>query len=491
MESIERWWNGLSLRGKLMISILTPSLLVASFMYQFSVQSIMANFNREYRSRALFIGQTLQDSISRGDLMRIDSLQATLEGLARNDDDLLRLTIYVRGSGNGTVLVSSDSSLMGSEASPNDLRPLVTGNAELTEEHDQGASFVEANVPLVIEGEPVGTMGVYLSLEARDALIRSQQINLLTIGGGGVIFMLFLVYFLTERLIVEPVARISRAASRIAAGELDVGLPELGADEVGRLASSVGKMVNQLLEDRRTMERLATTDGLTDLWNYRYFQDRLQEELDRAVRVEETLSVIIFDLDRFKAFNDTYGHVRGDEVLKAVGLILRSSVRPYDVPCRYGGEEFTVIAPGSDAEGAREIAERVRYRIASEDFSQAGGQKIRITASFGISNYPADAGSPRSLVGAADMALYASKGAGGNTVSVFDASVGCSEADEDLSLEGLLRDTARKKASASEGNSEILDAVLFSGPEPAVDINADQYQNRCDNGNIERPHDLA
>jgi len=446
-----------------MISILAPLLLMGSFIYQYSVQNVTANFNREYRSRALFIGTTLQNSISRGDLRRIGGLQTTLEGLVRNDADLFRLSIYVPGPGNGTVLVSSDSSLIGMEPSPNDLRPLVTGNAELTEEH-QGAAFVEANVPLVIDGEPVGTIGVYLSLAARDALIRSHQIDLLIIGGGGVIFMLFLVYFLTERLVVEPVARISAVASRIAAGELDARVPELGADEVGRLAASVGKMVNELLEDRQIMERLATTDGLTDLWNYRYFQDRLREELNRAVRLEEPLSVIMFDLDRFKAFNDTYGHVRGDEVLKAVARIMHSALRPYDVACRYGGEEFTVIVPGSDAEGAREIAERVRSRIASEDFSQGGGRTISIAASFGISSYPADAVSPSALVSAADIALYASKGAGGNVVSVFDASLGSLVADEHLSLDRLYEDANLGAIQALALASDAHDSAAATHP---------------------------
>ncbi len=467
---IRSWWRNLSLRGKLTASIIAPSLIVVSVMYYYSTRDVLANFDREYRERAMVIAQTLQHVIRTEDLVHTESLQRTLEQMVRTNGSLERLSVYgTAGTGAGVVLASSDPSLIGKEASQHDLEPLTTGKAELEEERDGDFAVMEANVPLILEGATVATIGVYVSLDAQDDLIQSQQMNLIIIGGGGILLMLALVYFLTERLIVEPVSRISRATSRIATGDLNARLPQLGGDEVGRLASSVGTMVDELLAERRILERLATTDGLTELWNHRYFQERLRQELNRALRVDEPLAVIMLDLDGFKAFNDTHGHMKGDDVLKKVGHIMRNLVRPYDVPCRYGGEEFTVIVPGSTAEPAREIAERIRRRIAEESFSGAGTQRVSLTASFGISSYPSDGHSPGALVMAADTALYAAKRSGGNAVRVYDPSCLVEASQEPSSLEQLFKEAnlsalqAMARASDARQSSAVGHSAAVTG----------------------------
>ncbi len=424
MKGIGYWRERLSLRGKLSACIVVPSLIIISILYSYSIRSMTANFDREYREKAMAIAQTLQQSIGKEDLEDSSRMTAILQGLTVSNRTLSRLSVYVPRGDLTVVGASSDPGRIGELAEEHDLDPMRTGQPLLFEHTDGQPHLIEANVPLVVGGLPVATMGVYMSLEARDALVYSQTLSLLVIGGGGVILILGLVYLLTERLIVEPVARISRAASRIAGGHLDTRVPDLGHDEVGKLASSVSAMVEELMEDRRTLERLATTDGLTGLWNHRFFYERLREELSRAARLKEPLSLIVLDLDRLKGFNDKFGHLKGDEALRSMGQILRGSVRPYDVPCRYGGDEFAVIVPGAEASVAREVAERVRRRIAGQNFKGEREQPVTFTASFGISSYLVDDSNPESLVRAADSALYEAKRAGGNAVRVYDPHPG-------------------------------------------------------------------
>jgi diguanylate cyclase (GGDEF)-like protein/PAS domain S-box-containing protein/putative nucleotidyltransferase with HDIG domain len=170
---------------------------------------------------------------------------------------------------------------------------------------------------------------------------------------------------------------------------------------------------NARLEDAVTrFERLATTDGLTGLKNHRAFQDRLKEECDRAVRYHSPVSLVLLDVDRFKHYNDTYGHPEGDTVLKQVAEILLREARSIDIVARYGGEEFVVVLPETDAEPARRVAERLRHAIASASWKQ-----VSITASFGVATLSLLLPNAADLVGEADKAMYRSKYRGRNCVT--------------------------------------------------------------------------
>jgi diguanylate cyclase (GGDEF)-like protein/PAS domain S-box-containing protein/putative nucleotidyltransferase with HDIG domain len=165
------------------------------------------------------------------------------------------------------------------------------------------------------------------------------------------------------------------------------------------------------------LERLATTDGLTGLKNHGAFQDRFKEECDRAVRYHSPLSVVLLDVDRFKEFNDTYGHPAGDVVLKQIADILQREARSIDIVARYGGEEFVLILPQTDTEEARQMAERLRQAVAS-----ASWELDRITASFGVATSSTLLPNATAMLGEADKAMYRSKYRGRNCVThVTDA----------------------------------------------------------------------
>jgi diguanylate cyclase (GGDEF)-like protein len=173
--------------------------------------------------------------------------------------------------------------------------------------------------------------------------------------------------------------------------------------------------------------RYAVTDEMTKVYNHRYFQQRLDEELQRADRYDSQVSLIMLDVDHFKRFNDTYGHPEGDRVLKTVSKLIEKSVREVDIVARYGGEEFVVICPEKDGEGAIIPANRIRTTIEGYDF-RINGEHVPITVSLGISNYPAQARSKPELVSFADIALYFSKEAGRNRASLFNPTMKSEEA---------------------------------------------------------------
>ena len=164
------------------------------------------------------------------------------------------------------------------------------------------------------------------------------------------------------------------------------------------------------------LERAANMDGLTGLYNRRHFDRRLAEEISRADRLDRPLSLIVADLDRFKQINDTLGHAAGDAILRATAACLSRSVRASDVLARFGGEEFVILAPDTDAEGALSLAERLRRCLEAARPEVDGVGPTAITASFGVATY--DGHDPQALFTRADAALYAAKTGGRNRVEL-------------------------------------------------------------------------
>jgi two-component system, cell cycle response regulator len=159
-------------------------------------------------------------------------------------------------------------------------------------------------------------------------------------------------------------------------------------------------------------QRLSITDGLTGLWNYRYFQMQFDKEIERASRFGRPLALLVLDLDRFKAVNDQYGHQRGDSVLIELATRVKGAIRDVDILARYGGEEFVLILPETDLEGAVQAAGKINELVRGRRFGAAGEQPLRITVSIGLAVYPEHGRSGASLLKSADSALYAAKEAG-------------------------------------------------------------------------------
>lgn len=169
----------------------------------------------------------------------------------------------------------------------------------------------------------------------------------------------------------------------------------------------------ELIEANRKLAALATLDGLTGLTNHRVFKETLAEEVQRARRYQLPLSLIVADVDHFKSYNDSFGHPAGDDVLKAAGRLLQRVARATDLVARYGGEEFAVILPNTTAAQAAEVAERLRVAVAS-----AAWPNRMITLSLGVAQWHLETATAAALISEADKALYMSKKAGRNRVTI-------------------------------------------------------------------------
>lgn len=191
-------------------------------------------------------------------------------------------------------------------------------------------------------------------------------------------------------------------------------------DEDGALLETIGNQVGVAVENARLYEKtleLAQVDGLTGLANRRHLMERLKQERDRAERYHTSLSVIILDLDKFKSFNDTYGHLQGDELLKTFSSMLNGQIRSADIAGRYGGEEFCVVLPNTSVKGALVIAERIRKVTADIKIPVGDGRPpAGGTVSIGVAEFMGDE-SVEKMLNTADSALYRAKEDGRNKVA--------------------------------------------------------------------------
>jgi two-component system, cell cycle response regulator len=176
------------------------------------------------------------------------------------------------------------------------------------------------------------------------------------------------------------------------------------------------RLTQERLHMMEELKKLSITDGLTQLYNSRYFYSQIKGEIERFKRYGHKLSMLLLDIDHFKDYNDTHGHLEGDKILVRIGRIIKSCLRKMDTAYRYGGEEFTIILPGTPGEEAKTVAERLRTAVAAEDFTGGDHPGSRITISIGVTQYCHDE-PVSSFVQRADQAMYQSKQSGRNKVS--------------------------------------------------------------------------
>jgi two-component system, cell cycle response regulator len=168
--------------------------------------------------------------------------------------------------------------------------------------------------------------------------------------------------------------------------------------------------------ENASLFRQATTDRMTGLFSHHYFEKTLEEEMERARRYKSTFSLVMFDIDHFKKFNDAYGHLQGDRILRDIAKVLTRSVRQVDFPARYGGEEFAVILPAVDLKGALVVAERLRRKVEQYEFP-GDTAPLHVTISIGVTEFTEQADAPSEVVREADRAMYQSKEGGRNRVT--------------------------------------------------------------------------
>lgn len=176
-----------------------------------------------------------------------------------------------------------------------------------------------------------------------------------------------------------------------------------------KILSTIADFAAIAIENARyfgKVNELIVTDDLTGLYNSRHLLEVLDVEIDRARRYRTSLSLVFLDLDFFKGVNDTHGHLVGSRLLAEMGRLVRDNVRKADVAFRYGGDEFVVVLPNTGKEGAYTVASNLRERLREHSFEAVQGDRVRLTASFGVASYPEDAKSALALIQLADKAMY-------------------------------------------------------------------------------------
>jgi diguanylate cyclase (GGDEF)-like protein len=188
-----------------------------------------------------------------------------------------------------------------------------------------------------------------------------------------------------------------------------------------RVMSVLATWAGMMLQTRRlseSLEKLAVTDDLTQVYNFRFLKTALRREIKRAARFRQQLSLVMIDVDNLKGYNDRNGHMRGSLLLRELAGLFAQSVRSFDLVAKYGGDEFTIILPQTDRAGALVVADRMRQVVAEHTFPLA--TQGSITVSLGIATFPDDATDPIGLIRASDRALYSAKKRGKNRVEVVE-----------------------------------------------------------------------
>jgi len=344
---------------------------------------------------------------------------------------------YARGDAGDLFLITEEGTVLSSSRfSPSDLFEIRIPSRVATKlfSHETAPEHYRNERGVAVVGTLQGIhqvgWGVMAELDQDKAYAQIFRLRDLTIAlTVGLLLVVGVTAYVLGLTIVRPLNRLIAAASAVASGNLDVDVPVVGRGELRYMTEVFNDMVTRLRQGReelaamnrtlrernRELHELSITDSLTGLYNRKHLMDVLTKEVARAERYQRPLALLMIDIDHFKVYNDTYGHLAGDEVLGNIAAIFRGSIRGSDCLGRYGGEEFLIILPETTADDAARMAERVRSRLAEEDFP-AGSQKVKITISGGVASFPSHGRNPESLLGSADAALYRAKEGGRNRV---------------------------------------------------------------------------
>jgi diguanylate cyclase (GGDEF)-like protein len=295
-------------------------------------------------------------------------------------------------------------------------------------------------VPVRVSKDKWGTVAVGFSMGGVNASIDELQTSVLLIFAVALIVGILGSVAMARGVSMQP-RRLIESAKAVAAGDLTRRVAETSTDEVGELSMAFNVMVKALHESQERLIERANTDSLTDLYNHRYFQERLGREISRAERYGHVLSVLMLDIDHFKAFNDRHGHPNGDRAIREIATILKAEVRDIDVVARYGGEEFAVVLPETGMQEAFAAAERLRVAVQRHCFYGKDGETVPMTISLGAAQYPIHSAEREGLIMAADMALYRAKSTGRNMTCRFEQELQDNPASDPYKVYVLLRAT--------------------------------------------------
>lgn len=290
------------------------------------------------------------------------------------------------------------------------LRVRIRAFRTLLEQGDHREELRTESVRIVEESQRL-IQAHKAEIERQLPLLRRDANNMMLVGiavAWIVVMLSFAAVSTTLRKVVRPVEDLAAAADRIAEGDGVARAPVGGDLEIAKLGVAFNRMADEL-------NARARTDDLTELPNFRAFRERIDLEIARAARYGHRFGVLVLDLDRFKQYNDKYGHLAGNDTLQRVAQVIRETVRAVDFPARYGGEEFAVIVPLADNDALAHLAERIRANVEALPAPAHGAQ---VTISIGAATHGEDGATAEVLFQTADQRLYEAKRLGRNRVVI-------------------------------------------------------------------------
>jgi diguanylate cyclase (GGDEF)-like protein len=353
------------------------------------------------------------------------------------------LTKYARGEIGELYLITQDGFLLVSShsLSAEFLETKLLHNTTLklfSQEGEPHAYLGYHNQPVVGALKRISELGWGVVAEKQRAKAYVQIVRLRNLTLALVVALLFLIgltAYLLSLSLVRPLNRLTSGAGKVASGDLDVDVPVNSRSEVGYLTEVFNDMVARLRQGREELasinetlrqknvelHEISITDSLTRLYNRKHLMETLDREVTRSERYSHPFSLLIIDIDHFKKYNDTYGHLAGDEVLRRLASVFKETIRSSDYAARYGGEEFIIILPEISPEQGVEAAERIRRKVGEQRF-EGDGEAIEVTISVGVASYPENGKDAETVIRNADEALYEAKKLGRNQVILADAN---------------------------------------------------------------------
>lgn len=431
----------MSFRSKI-IALLLVAIAISAVFPAFSLYELNS-FDKDFK---IYVGERVNEYVNTSEMNK---------SLIRYDSNLWK---YV-ASGNPNWLKDAQEAKRTLERNITELLQVAEGNIELTnavqriqsmqEEYFRKAEVIaqskgsieeksskltkEYNELLVKVFNETNRLNELKQNKLREASVSvREQVNQLK-QVGAVLAMIFLpiliilggVIYVTTASPIEKLTKIIKSVSEndfkdmsaVVKGSEEFIERRKSNDEISRLARALRNFGQQIEDKTKELENLIITDEKTKLFNFRHFKSELQAEIARAKRFGEAVSLIMIDADKFKHYNDTNGHVLGDEALIKMAKLMKTHCRETDKPARFGGEEFAILLPRTTKEEAVVLAERIRKAIEDAVFvnqeKQPGGN---FTASLGVASYPEDCSDAETLINAADKALYKAKEKGRNRV---------------------------------------------------------------------------
>lgn len=416
-------WDALSMRAKLSLLFSGLILVMAAFFYVFAVYQT----TREIKISAIYKGQAMAEAL-KGEVSyamqsrTFPNLDFTFRRLSSSRNDIAYVFLIDQ---NGAILSHSEPERVGQTLyDPMTRKSLSSPTARVQfaridmEGQGEYSDLCDVSVPIIMRGKRAATLRIGVSL-TQYLLSNGPRIRWkIAIFVLPFAFLSILIAIKLSESITRPLKHLAQAVTEVSHGNYNVQLPLNRRDELGEVAHAFNSMALHLKENFSRVSDMANRDGLTGLYNARFFQEALDRELERLKRSGRPLSVLIFDADRFKRVNDRFGHPVGDQILQHVSRIGRSVLRGYDVLARYGGEEFIAMLTDTTGAQASLLAERLRKMVEQRPYIPEVGDAIRATVSIGVAQARAPY-SKKDLITQADQALYRAKETGRNKVVLF------------------------------------------------------------------------